>query len=217
MPEPRPTEEPKSFEELASDQILNLFFIRVLLKRNLTSLTQFLDEKRGQSHLDPLEIPALRRILTDPITGPIAEVRAWNFKDKPYMFAFRGWRVGQFPKPDIKSMLDTYKNVYDAFLENDRTGSGTVSIDQLRVLLDQLHSIYDVVGAEINPDLKKIWLENNIKQYEPWEGKTEGLPGRLTVATVNRYLAELRTYRNKLNSEPEAMVGQTATTPPTLN
>lgn len=217
MPEPRPNDEPKSFEEIMADQTLNLFFTRILLKKNLEPLQKFVQDRENYTNIDPLEIPQLRRLLGDPITGPIHEIQQWRFKDRPYMFAFRGWRVDQYPQPDMSAMWRTYEAVYNAFRDNEQEGAGAVTVDQLKVLLDQLSSIYDQVAEEIDPRLKKVWVENNIKQYEQWEGQKEGLPGRLTPDYVDTKLAELRDYRKKLTSEPGGLREQTITTPPSAN
>jgi hypothetical protein len=217
MPELQPGKEDKSFEELMADRTLNIFFIRILLKKNLQPLAKFISDRARYTGVDPLEIPQLNSILHDPILGPIHEIQQWRFRDKPYMFAFKGWRVGKFPQPNMDEMWRDYREIYSAILEHKQMGSGAVSIEELATLLDDLNTIYDEVAKDIEPALKKVWVENNIQKYEQWEGKTEGLPGALTPEHVDAQLRELRNYRQTLMTEPGGLQQYTSVNPPSMN
>lgn len=216
MPAPE-HDESKSFEEMMADQALNLFFHRVLLKKNLNPLRNFIQNRVKITNLDPMELPELRHILENPITGPISEINQWRFKDKPYMFAFQGWRVGKFPQLFTQEMWQDYEVIHAAFRENEASGTGTIRLTQLSLLLYQLDEIYDRVAAEMDPHLKKIWVNNNITLYEQWEGKTENLPGRLTPQLVNAMLAELREYKRSLREEAAGTEEQLRSSPPSTN
>ena len=209
--------EPKSFEELMADKVLGLFLHKVLLKKNLEPLTKFVDQRSKFTRLDPLEIPQLKGLLGDPITSPVHEVSQWRFNDKPFMFLFKGWRVNEFPTPNTERMWNIVESIQHAFREYDAEGVTNIPMSMLQELIEELSDTYDEVAEEIDPNLKKVWVENEIKRYEEFEGQTENLPGRLTPEYVTARLAEMRGYREKLLNEPGGMQAQTLRIIPSSN
>ncbi|HUD18934.1 MAG TPA: hypothetical protein VMR81_00625 [Patescibacteria group bacterium] len=79
-------------------------------------------------------------------------------------------------------------------------------MESLQGFCEAIEGLYQEIEDQIDPHIKRVWIENQIATYEQWEGEAGKLPGRLTKEYVDEHLLELRAWRDKFQHTPDGVM-----------
>jgi hypothetical protein len=203
--------------EFLAERQLGVLFTNVLLREQLIPLKNFVETRQDVEQLDPVEFKELFEVLHKPISGPMWQIRQWRFRDSPTCYIFKGWRQNKIPEPTNAVLDDAYGMVYDVFRNVEQGEPATIPMEIIRILSDALEWQYNFIESEIDPHLKRVWVENEIARYEQWEGENGALPGRLDPHFVDEKLKSLRMYQEKFRKTTEGVMEYRHTPRPSMN
>lgn len=180
-------------KDFLAERTLSLFMNNILLRQNVRPFNEFIDARQGISLLDSFEYPELKQLL-DSVThgGVMHEISQWRFNDDSTCYLFKRWRQNLFPDHTTPRLSLLYDEVYKEMREREAMEGGGLTMETLTDFRDAIEELYQSVEDELDPHLKRVWVENQIAIYEKWEGKTRGLPGRLTKDYVEERLTSFR-------------------------
>lgn len=193
--------------EFLADRRLGLFMGNILLRENLKPLQAFVQNHEGYSFVDTYEYETLGQLLHSPIRGGVMhEIQQWRFTDFPTFLLFKEWRTDRFPEYRNSPVFTYYDRIYQEMREREHYEGGGISFDLLTDFCNAAEELYQFIEDNLDPHLKRIWVENEIQIYEKWEGKTSGLPGRLTPEYVDERLQLYRSWRDKFRKSAEGII-----------